>query len=279
MQGDARDHLAFEAAREQNTAAAYQDFIDRFPDAAQIYQARSRLQEAIYREVDGAGDRGGFRSVHPRAPGKPLPEERRGRDLPAGHRAADAEAYHGFITNYPLNHRVPDAWRKLYELYTKDLNTANITRFLKDYPDYPFIQELSADYSTAALVLHPFRRDSLWGFIDEEGIERIKAEFDWVDEFHGGQTLVGRDGRVGSINKAGHVVIGIDHDDVQEFSEGLATVERAGHVGVVDRLGELVVPMEFEEIGEFSGGLAYAMRDGRYGYIDAGGSDRDRLRV
>ena len=67
-----------------------------------------------------------------------------------------------------------------------------ITQFLKDYPDYPFINELTADYSTAALRLLPFRRDSLWGFIDDQGVERIKAEFDWVENFVNGQATVSR---------------------------------------------------------------------------------------
>jgi hypothetical protein len=217
----ARDHLAFEAAHEQNTSAAYQDFIDRYPNAAQIYQARSRLQEAVYRESTSDGTVQAFERFiqeHPDSPYLKNAEDEIYRLLTA---PRTPEAYHGFITAYPLNHRVPDAWRSLYELYTKDLNVANITRFLKDYPDYPFIQELSADYSTAALVLHPFRRDSLWGFIDDDGIERIKAEYEWVEEFHGGQTLVGRNGRTGSINKAGHEVVHVDYDDVPGVQRGV----------------------------------------------------------
>lgn len=270
----ARDHLAFEAAMDVNTAAAYQDFIDRYPGAEQVYRARSRLQEAIYREGTEAGTIEAYEKFiadHPESPYAKNAEDEVYRLATA---PRTAQAYHAFIKGQPMNHRVPDAWRALYELYTRELSADVITSFLKEYPDYPFTTDLLADYSTATLTLHPFRRDSLWGFIDEQGIEQIKAEYDWVEDFLSGQALVSRGGRVGSINKSGRVVIAVDHDDVQEYSEGLATVERAGRVGAVDRTGELVVPMEFDEIGEFADGLAYARKGDRYGYIDVHGAER-----
>src|SRR5690606_18117652 len=38
-----RDRLAFQRAREENTSAAYQYFLNNFPEAKEVYEARSRL--------------------------------------------------------------------------------------------------------------------------------------------------------------------------------------------------------------------------------------------
>src|SRR5690606_29466153 len=142
-------------------------------------------------------------------------------------------------------------------------SVANITRFLTDYPDYPYINELMNDYKVASLVLYPFRQDGKWGYIDDTGLERIKAEFDYAEPFVSGQAQVGKDGRSGTINKMGKSVIPFIFDDVLDFREGMATVELNGMQGAVDRNGKLVIPIEYDEVGEFDHGLAAASQQGK----------------
>ncbi len=268
-----RDHLAFQEAREANTAAAYQSFLGKYPRAREVYEARTRMQEAMYREATADKDIASYTAfirAHPESPWVRQAEEEVYR-LGTPHRTA--EEYRRFIAAHPENHKVPDAWRAIYELYTRDLSVGTITRFLQDHPEYPFVEELVDDYKTASMNLLPFRRGGLWGFIDEDGVERVKAEYEWVEHFEGGQALVGRDGRVGTINRQGRVVTPIEFDDVLDAVEGTSTVRRMDRAGAVDRNGDMVVPMRFDDVGDFSKGLAYASRDGRYGYIDARGTE------
>src|SRR5690606_14044487 len=152
----------------------------------------------------------------------------------------------------PSSHRLPDAWRAIYELYTRDLSVGSITRFLQTYPDYPFVEELVDDYRAATMVLLPFRREGRWGFLDDTGVERIKAEYEWVEPFSGGQAVVGREGFAGTINRLGRVVVPIVYDQVMDPAEGTSTVERNDKAGAVDRNGELVVPMIYEDVGYFA---------------------------
>ncbi|MBK7753704.1 MAG: WG repeat-containing protein [Flavobacteriales bacterium] len=253
-----RDHLAFQEAREVNTSTAYQEFLDRFPRSRQVYEARGRLQEAIFREATAEGTIASHQRFIADHGDSPYVEQAEDAIYALSTPRGTQEELAAFIHDFPKNHRVPEAWRALYTSYTRDLDADAITQFLKDHPDYPFIQELVEDYRVASQVLLPFRRNGLWGFIDDQGVERIKAEYEWVEPFVNGQALVGRSGREGTIDRSGKEVISVDHDEVSEHSEGLAVVERAGKVGVASRTGELVVPMEFEEIGEHVGGLAYA---------------------
>lgn len=268
-----RDYLAFQEAREANTAAAYQAFLDRHPDAREAYEARNRLQEATFRESvpDGTIEQyERFIAEHGDSP-----YVRNAQDalykLSAPHRSP--EELIAFIHRYPHDPHVPEAWRSIYEQRTRDLSTSSITRFIRDYPDYPFINELAEDYNTASLVLRAFRHEGKWGYIDEKGVERIKAVYEFAEPFHGGQAQVGMDGHAGTINKMGRVVVPLECDDVLDPSDGISTVERGDKAGAVDRTGNVVVPLMYQEVGEFSGGLAYAKKDGRYGFVDLAGNE------
>ena len=268
-----RDRLAFLEAREANTAAAYEAFVQRYPNAREVFEARSRWNEAVFRESTAAGTIDAFKRFiadHPENPWVHQAEEQVYRLSTPGRSVPE---YAAFIRDNPRNHKVDDAWRALYQQSTRDLSTASITRFLQEFPDYPFVEELVEDYNTASLFLLPFRRDSLWGYIDEEGNERIKAQFEWAEPFVGGQALVGKDGRAGTINRSGRVVVPIEFDEVADAAEGTSTVERDGLFGAVDRNGDMVVPMLFDDVGEFSQGLAYAGRNGLYGYINPRGEE------
>lgn len=268
---DRRNELAFMEARKTNTSAAYRLFLDRYPDAKEAYGARSRFQEAIYREATPNGTIAEYEAFIKDHPESSYQRDAQDHLLELNTPGHSAGEYAAFIRRYPDNPNVPDAWRSIYDLYTKELSVANITAFLKDYPDYPFINELMNDYKVASLVLYPFRQGGKWGYIDNTGVERIKAEYDFAESFIQGLAQVGRDKHIGTINKLGKAVVPVIYDDVMDYKEGLATVELDGKQGAVDRNGKLVIPMEYDEVGEFDHGLAAASKGGFYGYIDERG--------
>ena len=268
---DRRNELAFMEARKVNTSTAYKQFFERYPDSEEAYGARSRFQESIYREATPGGSIAEYEAFikdHPESPYARAAQDSLLELNTPGHSAGE---YAAFIHRYPDNPNVAEAWRSIYELYTKELSVANITRFLKDYPDYPFINELMNDYKVASLVLYPFRQGGKWGFIDNTGVERIKADYDFAEPFIQGLAQVGLDKHIGTINKLGKPVVPIIYDDVMDYKEGLATVELHGKQGAVDRNGKLVVQLEYDEVGEFDHGLSAAAKGGLYGFIDEQG--------
>jgi len=184
--GDAtlvRDHLAFEQARQANTAIAYQQFLDRYPMAREVYEARTRLQGSIFREATSGGGLDAhiaFIHAHPESPYVRQAEDEVYRLSTPGR---TVQEYRKFIADHPRNRNVSDAWRNIYEAYTRDLSVGAITRFLQEFPDYPFVEELVDDYRMASLYLLLFCRGDVWGFMDDQGVERIKAAYDWVEPF------------------------------------------------------------------------------------------------
>ncbi len=263
-----RDQLAFQQARELNTAAAFEAFIAKYPHSHEVYEARSRLQEAIYRESTKAGTIEAYLQFLKDHPESPYVEDAEDRIFQLSTPDRSVEEYYAFIKKYPDNHKVEQAWRNIYDIHTRDLSVNAITRFLTEFPDYPYVAELADDYKTASLELIPFRQDTLWGFIDTDGIERIPAIYDWVESFKGAQAVVSRGGKVGTVNRSGREVVPVKYDEILEQSDGTSVVELDGRTGVVDRRGELVIPLKFSDIGEFSQKLAYAANDSLYGYVN-----------
>lgn len=66
------------------------------------------------------------------------------------------------------------------------------------------------------------RKDSLWGFVDEEG--KLKIGFQYIN--------------------------------ASSFSEGLAAVKKTDSVGFINTSGEVVIPFRYENANSFKEGMA-----------------------
>ena len=112
----------------------------------------------------------------------------------------------------------------------------------------------------------------------------------WYDEgvSPDGLILVGRNGKYGFIDSDGNEVIKAEWDEAKPFSEGFATVKKDGRYGYINTQGELVINMvnrtpndSILRFGDFHDGLARfhgllpnnpAMHTLRYGYVDTNGN-------
>src|SRR5690606_13369458 len=139
---DRRNELACEEARRINSSSAYQDFLERYPDAKEAYGARSRLQEAIYRESTPYGTVREYEAFIKEHPQNSHVHDAHDMLLKLNVPNGTPAEFAAFIRRYPGSPNVSAAWRSMYDSYTKELSVENITRFLKDYPDYPYINEL-----------------------------------------------------------------------------------------------------------------------------------------
>jgi hypothetical protein len=127
---------------------------------------------------------------------------------------------------------------------------------------------------------------SKYGFIDKDGKEVIKPEFDTASFFSEGKALVSvrekKNGihNYGFINRLGEYVIKPKFKDgVSPFSEGLAAVGveigKNLKVGFIDETGNFVIKPQYDNAEDFSEGLA-AVRignaeKGRVGFINKSG--------
>lgn len=122
------------------------------------------------------------------------------------------------------------------------------------------------------------RRDSLWGFIDSIGRERIACRYEQVRAFSGGLAAVLAGGVWAFVDTSGTVAFQTDISktnakDLGSFTpaEGLCRFKIGGRWGYFDRQGKVRIAATFFHAGDFCRGTAPVRMGTRFGLIDTAG--------
>lgn len=120
-------------------------------------------------------------------------------------------------------------------------------------------------------------RDRKYGYLNEQGEEYIKCEYDMAGPIINGFATIMKEQKYGIIRKDGNVILPteFDHSGLREeayvFHDGRALVEKNGRFGYVDTTGTIVVPIFYDDAYQYSEGLAPIKSNGMWGYIDSEG--------
>ncbi len=266
-----RNSIAYKEARSLNTSDAYKQFMALYPEAAEVSDAMNRYHERVFEEETqshqlGAYER--FLSLYPESPFS-MQAERKIYELSTSQ--GTISEHKAFISRYPENSYVKESWREIYRISMQDYDEQTFLRFRFEFPDYPFEEELESDYKLQSSLFLPFKKGSLWGYINQEGIEMIPALYEEVNYFSEGLAVVLKDGQYGYINKRGKVIIPFMWDDADPFINHCAVVSRKGKYGLLGRNGDLLIPLEYDELTEPVEEICVVMKDNRAAYSDIRG--------
>lgn len=267
-----RNELAYQQALNSNTWEAFRDFIASYPDAAQIPLAKSAYERRLYETMTADSSISSYTSFisnYPESPYRGTAEDMVYRKSVV---ASTTQEYHSFIRTYPNNRNVPDAWKRLYALYTSDGSSFTIGQFWLQYPDFPFRETISEDLRLSMTHFYPVRENDKWGFADSTGKILIPCEYEWVATFSEGVAAAGKNGKCGYVNKNGSVAIPFQYDDGEAFHGGIAQIVVNGKTGISNKAGDFVVPAVYDEIGAFRESRARVTRNEKYGFIDMMGT-------
>lgn len=129
---------------------------------------------------------------------------------------------------------------------------------------------------------------SKWGFIDENGKEVIKPEYDLAGNFSDGLAPVGRslspyEYSIGYINEQGETVIEPKYSKAGDFSEGYALVSRSGtkKMGFIDKNGNPITEFKYDDGSSFAGGTAllYSRVDSAVYAVDTEGKIQNQVKI
>ena len=121
-------------------------------------------------------------------------------------------------------------------------------------------------------IVQVYSNRKKYGLIDTLGRVRVDLAYDEIGAFKDGRLAVKRNGLWGFVDQDGVEVIPCRFRRVNPFSEGYATVQHKRQWGVIDREGKVVVEFRFKALGMFSDGLAFAREKFRTGYINPRGA-------
>ncbi len=112
--------------------------------------------------------------------------------------------------------------------------------------------------------------NELWGFIDENGIEFIKPQYEYYFPFACGIAGVYKFNKWGLINKQNDLIIPYEYNDIrriQEYKNKTYINLKKRKWGIIDSNNNVVIPFEYEEIGSI-GECIPVILNKKLGFID-----------
>ena len=96
------------------------------------------------------------------------------------------------MKDFPKALQALDAWKLLFSLSVKSFSNDELTRFLETYPDFPLRGSILKELELNKLVLFPFQKEDLFGFINDRGDILISPAYDEVTAFYEGLSVVNK---------------------------------------------------------------------------------------
>lgn len=266
-----RNKLAFELAKSENTAKAYQDFMETYPDAIQFEEAGVLFDQRKFEESTAVKDIEEYAQFLLENPNSPYRQQAEDQIFILATASGELVDYLLFIRKYPDNPHIPEAWYEVYKKRTEVMTPESLMEFRLDFPMYPEIETVKTEIIRIQQTLIPATDSGQWGFIDTIGNWIIEPQFDFCEPFSEGMAIFEKNNRYGFIDLHGEQMIKAAFEEAFSFDQGIAVVFNGEFYGAINRFGKTKIPFEFDDIGEFIAGIAYAEKNGKYGYIDLNG--------
>lgn len=115
------------------------------------------------------------------------------------------------------------------------------------------------------------RKDSKYGYINEECDEIVPCVYDEALPFECSCACVKKDGKYGYIDKTGTELTPCVFDEAFSFNHGISIVRIGELFGAVNNKGKIVIPLEYQMLAYFSFSgpmILIAVKDKRFGALD-----------
>ncbi|MEO6301826.1 MAG: WG repeat-containing protein [Bacteroidia bacterium] len=261
------DRQIFDESTKDNTAASYISFIKTYPKNILLNSAYEKLF-SIYRD------------------------------------RSDVNGLEAFVNDYSKAPQTLEAWKLLFALTVKSFSSSELEKFLEEHPAFPLKNSILKELELNNLVLYPYEKDDLFGFIDSSAKTLIQPQFDAVTIFSEGLSVVNKNDSVfyinkentnpfnqyfadgymfnngiapvkhGSkwcfINRQGQIISAV-YDEINELSNNCYTVKLNGKYGALNNFGQVIIEPKFEEMGDFKNDFAYYRQEGKSGFVSKDG--------
>ena len=106
-----RDSIAYSQVKEQNTSVAYQSFLNAYPESQLLNEVQADFYLAQYKETTKANNLISYLEFLKKFPENPYCVEAENRIYEIVTASNSIKSYYTFVTTYPKNRNVGDAWR------------------------------------------------------------------------------------------------------------------------------------------------------------------------
>ncbi len=278
------ESLLYREKTKDGSATSYMDFIKAYPKSPYVAEATKLYETQIYKEYT-ADDQPisyiNFVKDHPKNPYRVFAEDSIYSKLTVDNTIDDLDY---FVRKFSGNRNVKLAWKRLYELYNVTRNAEQLLAFSKEYPGFPYREQLKKDLDLASLKLEVFEVNGFYGAMDEvTGDTIIQPAYRELYPFTEGLAAFSPGECSGTclygfLDKKGREVIAPIYSEVVSFEDGLAAVSSSECLnddcrwGYIDRNGEIIADLVYLEVSEYRSALALVeCQNEKYGFIDRNG--------
>lgn len=251
---------------------AYKTFVNKYPYSDRVSKAKGKYELRLFQTLTKANNVSVYRNFVDNFPDSPYALQAQDSVYSLSTKSSQVKDFYNFIKQNPNNRNIDKAWDRLYIVYNADGLETTLKRFKEEYPDYPGADRLGRDLQLAGAFLLPFEQNGKWGYIDTTGKTVITPQYEWAEVFSDGLGAVGMNGKTAYINKAAQTVIKADFDEGYAFTGNYTVVKQGDKYGIIDRIGKVIVSFEYDDISAFSEGLAVVSKGDLEGYVNTQGT-------
>lgn len=265
-----RDDLEYNSVISKSNSDSTLRFIHTHPESILLSEATLLYQRQLYEEYTGSGLAEDYKKFIAVYPDNVMVKEAHESLFRIHKGNNDSEGLKDFIQSYPSAPQIKEAWKLLFSLTVKTFSNKELEKFLKEYPAFPFRNSIQKELELNRLVLYPFEKNELFGFIDSTGKIRIKPDYESVTGFYEGLSIVSKNDSVFYVNKDNVNPFDEYFTDAYPFFNGMAAVKKNHHWFFINRQGQ-IISLPYEEINELSSNCYVVKQNGRYGAVSSTG--------
>ncbi len=267
----ARNQLAFAAAESQNTYPAYEAFMRQYPDAAEITMARERYDARLFEAEAGSGrlsDLQQFIAAHPESPFR---RQILSQILHLSTLENWQEQTIAFIKTYPGEKASVTAQNGLYAALGAE-------QFIDALPPKLQYDSLRSMARADKFRLVPFLEDKRYGFVAEDGTMILKPKFKHIPESYRCEALqsplllASEKEQQLLINRHGKPIFNGTAETFSTIGGGYYIVETKDGNTLIHQSGN-IIRTNIEGAGWLENGMMWLRQNGKAGLLSHWGKE------
>lgn len=245
-----RASLAFQRAKSENSYDAFMAFLDKYPDAEQARSAKEISDLLVFENTAQKGKIADWETFIEKNPNNPYVLKAQNRLFELATVDHQPQSYYAFIQNYPNNPNISKAWEWIFFLDSSPKNLYQMEQKYRHFPILPF--ESRFHHRNSRLLTYIERKK--FGLMNGTGQPFIKPIFDSIPEEYRCETVWAGFIKVFKSKKAS--IFSLDsipisegeYDNAEFFADGLLKTYKSGRQGLISMTGYQILGPRYESI-------------------------------
>jgi len=252
-----RASLAFQRAKQENSFDAFMAFLDRYPDAEQARSAKEISDLLVFENTAKKGKISDWEFFIERNPNNPyvLKAQNRLYDLSTVYHKP--ESYQKFVENYPNNPNTSKAWEWIFYL---DKSLKSLTQLDMKYPGFPILR-FDSKFGLKDQQLISFVERGKYGLMMGNGQVFVKPTYDSIPEDYrcemawAGFIKVFKNKKASIFSFDSIAISEGEFDNVEFFANGVLKTYKNGKQGLISMSGYQILGSRYENISSLTNNL------------------------